>query len=225
MAIRNRYPGSDILGQRGHWDEATRGVVLDRVHNVPPFRHFGGHQRETLEALCARVVPQDHRPADRRVPIAPWIDAHAEEERLEGFRFEDMPPSAQAWAWGLEGLDQSARALHGQDFAALDASQQDDVLEAVRRGDGPGQAWQRLPQKRWWIYVALRQITGVYYSHPYAWDEIGFGGPAYPRGYYALNFGAPEAWEAREAPSPDWGKPGKLDGHRRNGRGRGGDRA
>jgi hypothetical protein len=30
----------------------------------------------------------------------------------------------------------------------------------------------------------------VCYAHPYAWDEIGFGGPAYPRGYGALNFGA-----------------------------------
>jgi hypothetical protein len=44
----------------------------------------------------------------------------------------------------------------------------------------------------------LRQITGVYYAHPYAWDEIGFGGPAYPRGYFALNNGAPEPWEAKE---------------------------
>ena len=31
-----------------------------------------------------------------------------------------------------------------------------------------------------------------------AWDEIGFGGPAYPRGYLALNHGAPDPWEPRE---------------------------
>ncbi len=223
MPIRDRYPGSDILKQRGHWDEATRRVVLDRVHNVPPFRHFDGHQRATLEALCARVVPQDHRPADRRVPIAPWIDAHLDQGSLEGFRFEDMPPGDQAWTWGLEGLDQTAQTLHGRDFASLDGGQQDEVLETIRRGEGQGEAWQRMPQKRWWTYVALREIVGIYYAHPYAWDEIGFGGPAYPRGYYALNFGAPEAWEAREAPSPDWDT--RRNGHRRNGTGKGGDRA
>jgi hypothetical protein len=55
--IRNRYPDADILAQRGHWDDATRRVVLDRVHNVPPFRHFRPHQQATLEALCARVIP------------------------------------------------------------------------------------------------------------------------------------------------------------------------
>jgi hypothetical protein len=68
-----------------------------------------------------------------------------------------------------------------------------------------------MPARRWWVFVALRQITAVYYAHPYAWDEIGFGGPAYPRGYFALNDGRPEPWEPRESgeaagwsPRPRW---------------------
>lgn len=197
MEIRDRYPKSDILKQRGHWDEATRTVVMDRVHNVPPFRRFQGHARETLEALCARIIPQAHRPAGRRVPIAPWIDQSCTEERIEGFRFDDMPPNATAWEWGLQGLDQTAQALLGKTFVELGEAQ-DQVLGAIRAGNPPGEVWQRMPAGRWWIYVAVRQISGVYYAHPYAWDEIGFGGPAYPRGYFALNFGAPEPWEARE---------------------------
>jgi hypothetical protein len=196
--IRDRYPAADVLAQRGHWDDATRRVILDRVHNVPPFRQFGARQRATLEALCARVIPQAHRPAERRVPIAPWIDRYCAQGTVEGFRFDDMPPVATAWAWGLDGLDQTAGALFGADFVALDAARQDQVLETIRRGDPPGEVWQKMPARRWWIYVALRQITGVYYAHPYAWDEIGFGGPAYPRGYLALNHGAPEPWEPRE---------------------------
>jgi hypothetical protein len=196
--IRNRYPDADVLAQRGHWDDATRRVILDRVHNVPPFRHFGSHQRATLEALCGRVIPQAHHPPDRRVPIAPWIDQYCARGTVEGFRFDDMPPVVTAWDWGLNGLDQTAAALFGADFVALDGTRQDQVLETIRRGDPPGEVWQHMPARRWWIYVALRQITGVYYAHPYAWDEIGFGGPAYPRGYLALNHGAPEPWEPRE---------------------------
>jgi hypothetical protein len=197
--IHDRYPDADVLAQRGHWDDATRRVVLDRVHNVPPFRHFGSKARGTLAALCARVIPQAHRPAARRVPIAPWIDQHCTRGTVEGFRFDDMPPNDIAWDWGLAGLDQTATALFGAAFAALDAAGQDQVLRVIRRGDPPGEVWQRMPARRWWIYVALRQITGVYYAHPFAWDEIGFGGPAYPRGYFALNHGAPEPWEPREA--------------------------
>lgn len=195
---RDRYPDSNILAQRGHWDEATRQVVLDRVYNVPPFRFFDPAQQDTLVALCDRVIPQGHRPAGRRVPIAPWIDQRCFNRANDGFRFDDMPPNETAWEWGLAGLDQTAHALFDAAFAGLAGDQQDHVLRAVGDGSPPGDAWQRMPARRWWVFVALRQITGVYYAHPFAWDEIGFGGPAYPRGYFALNHGAPEPWEARE---------------------------
>ncbi len=198
MPIRNLYPTADILDQRGHWDPATRSVVLDRVHNVPPFQFFDEHEAATLTALCARVIPQDHRPADRRVPIAPWIDLTCTRGTAEGYRFDNMPDNPTAWRLGLRGLDETAQALFFKHFADLPVSEQDSVLETIRTTTPPGEVWLRLPPHRWWIYVALREITGVYYSHPYAWDEIGFGGPAYPRGYAALNFGAPEPWEAKE---------------------------
>lgn len=196
--IADRYPTADILAQRGHWDAATREVVLDRIHNVPKFTFFNDHQRATLEALCRCVIPQEHRPPDRQVSIAPWIDQRCAEHVLDGFRLEDLPDTEDAWTWGLEGLDQTAQDLFRADFAELHADQQDAVLEAVRGGNPMGDVWQRLPAARWWCFIALRQISGVYYAHPYAWDEIGFGGPAYPRGYFALNHGAPEPWEPRE---------------------------
>lgn len=201
MTPRDRYPDADILAQRAHWDDATRDVVLDRVHNVPEFRYFDAAQRRTLEALCDRIVPQDHRPPDRRVPIAPWIDARCDRGVIDGFRFEDMPPHEVAWTWGLEGLDQTATSMFGSDFVALDGEHQDEVLRAIGGGDPAGEVWTRMPAKRWWVHIASRQITGAYYAHPYAWDEIGFGGPAYPRGYASLNFGAPEPWEPREVPT------------------------
>jgi hypothetical protein len=132
------------------------------------------------------------------VPLAPWIDARCAGKHSDGFRLDDLPPNPEAWTLGLEGLDQSAASLFGRRFADLDEASQTRVLESIRRGEPPGDVWRRLPAKRWWIFVALRQITAVYYAHPFAWDEIGFGGPAYPRGYFALNFGYPEPWEPRE---------------------------
>lgn len=196
--LRDRYPDANVLAQRGHWDEATRRVVMDRVHNAPPFRYFDDVERPTLEALCARIVPQEHRMPHRRVPIAPWIDARCAQRAEQGFRYDDMPANAVAWKRGLQGLDQTALALHRATFAALGGAEQDDVLRAVRAGNPPGRVWRELPAARWWIHVAVQQIAGTYYAHPYAWDEIGFGGPAYPRGYAALNDGAPEPWEAPE---------------------------
>ncbi len=39
-------------------------------------------------------------------------------------------------------------------------------------------------------------ICGAYYSHPFAWNEIGFGGPASPRGYVRMDFNRRDPWEA-----------------------------
>ncbi len=194
--MKDLYPKADVLAQRGHWDDATRRVIMDRVHNVPDHEYFDEHRRATLQALCDRVIPQAHRPQERKVPIAPWIDQRCKERIVSGFRFDDMPPDEIAWEWGLDGLDQTSVLIFGGDFADLEGIQQDQVLRIVNAGDPPGEIWQKMPPRRWWVYIALRQICGIYYSHPYAWDEIGFGGPAYPRGYFALNNGAPEPWES-----------------------------
>lgn len=196
--IPDRYPDAEILAQRGHWDRATREVVLDRVTNIPEFRFFNDGERRTLEALCACVVPQDSRPPERCVAIAPWIDQRCHEALLDGFRFDDMPDERESWRAGLAGLDETAGELFQHAFADLTDDQRRTVLQAIDGGESPGDVWSRLPPRRWWRQFALRQIVAVYYSHPYAWNQIGFGGPAYPRGYASLNHGATEPWEPRE---------------------------
>ena len=57
--------------------------------------------------------------------------------------------------------------------------------------------WQRLPVHRYWMLL-LQDCVEAYYAHPWSWDEIGFGGPAYPRGYMRLERGEPEPWEVEE---------------------------
>ena len=45
----------------------------------------------------------------------------------------------------------------------------------------------------------LHDIVSAYYAHPTAWSEIGFGGPASPRGYVRMDFDRRDPWEAAEA--------------------------
>jgi hypothetical protein len=49
--------------------------------------------------------------------------------------------------------------------------------------------------------VLLRDIVEIYYAHPSAWSEIGFGGPASPRGYLRLGTNRRDSWEAEEGES------------------------
>jgi hypothetical protein len=57
--------------------------------------------------------------------------------------------------------------------------------------------WQRVPVHRFWTML-VEDCVEAYYAHPWAWDEIGFGGPAYPRGYIRLENGSAEPWESDE---------------------------
>ena len=54
--------------------------------------------------------------------------------------------------------------------------------------------------------LLVQDCVEAYYSHPWAWDEIGFGGPSYPRGYMRLERGEAETWESEEK-RYDWQAP------------------
>jgi hypothetical protein len=193
------YPGYHTLSQQAYWDAKTREVVLDRVHNVPPIRFFTPEQADLMEAIAARIVPQDDRDIAHRIPIVPHIDKRLYEDRQEGYRHEDMPPDREAFQLGLKAIEQIAYHLHQRSFAELGPREQDALLQTVHDGKPSAghEIWKKLPVHRFWMLL-VKDCVEVYYAHPWAWDEIGFGGPAYPRGYMRLEGGQPEPWEVTE---------------------------
>ena len=88
----------------------------------------------------------------------------------------------------------AAAAEHGaEDFArrrARDAA--DGSSQRFSQGELP---WEGAAVAKAWA-VVMRDVLSAFYSHPWAWNEIGFGGPAYPRGYARLGPGQREHWES-----------------------------
>jgi hypothetical protein len=188
---KGRFPGYDVLAEAGHWDEATRRVVLARVEDVPPIRFFSDEEARTLRALCDCVLAQD---GDPRVPVLEMIDAKLFAGELDGFRYADLPDDPETWRAVARGLDSSARAAGAPDFASMDGEQRHAIVTAFSKGK---LNWGELPVERAWS-VVTRMIVSAFYAHPWAWNEIGFGGPAYPRGYARMAAGQREHWEAAE---------------------------
>jgi hypothetical protein len=193
------YPGYSTLAQQEFWDEATRTVVLARVHDVPALRFFAPTEATLLQAVIDRVLPQDDRDDAHTIPILPFIDARLYIGRIDGYRYADMPPDAEAHRLGLQAIEAIARHLHDKTFIELGPRAQDEVLKAIHDGHPPAaeEIWRRMPAKRFWAML-VQDVVDVYYAHPYAWDEIGFGGPTYPRGYMRQERGEPEPWEVDE---------------------------
>jgi hypothetical protein len=202
------YAGFSTLGQQQFWDEATRRKVLDRVHKIPPIRFFTQEEAMLMEALSAHILPQDDRHPSRRIPIVPRIDERLHKGRTPGYRFAKMPPDGDAYRLGFTAIEQMAKKSHGRSFLELSWGEQDELLKSIHDAkpkDGAAEIWEKMEVHRYWALL-VQDCAEVYYSHPWAWDEIGFGGPAYPRGYMRLEHGEPEPWEVEEQ-RYDWDAP------------------
>ena len=92
-----------------------------------------------------------------------------------------------------------ARSRHDRSFEQLSADEQDALLEDIQHDRVDPSCWGNLPAGGFFTHHLLRQAVAIYYAHPAAWSEIGFGGPASPRGYVRLGFNERDPWEARHA--------------------------
>ena len=194
-----RFPGFDVLAQAPHWDEATRKVVLARLEPPKTLRFFTEEEAETLRAVFDALLDQDAEP---RVPVLELVDERLAEGRLSGWHYKELPPDDEALRRIARGVEETAQAAHEKTFAELDAREVQHVLEAIRTETASGATWERLPAKRCWN-VLTRYACEAFYAHPWAWNEIGFGGPAYPRGYARLGLDMQEWWEVADVEELD----------------------
>jgi hypothetical protein len=196
-----RYPDHDVLTDAANWDSATRRVVEARLDLPDRLSFFSSAEEDTVRAFCDVVVFQNAEP---RVPVVEMIDEKLAAGRLDGFQYSDMPDDRDTWRLVLQGLDETAgREYRSPSLAACSWDTREALVGQLAQGLLGGGAWEKVNVRRAWS-VCSRMILAAFYSHPWAWNEIGFGGPAYPRGYMRLGpLGAREPRETAAATSPD----------------------
>jgi len=111
---------------------------------------FDAHQRETVEAAMARIIPTDDQPGAREAGTIEFLDRYLSGlgyiyAKPDGSGFETLEGKrADAWRQrveilrekyisGVKELDERSRERFGQDFARLDIEQQDSVLAELER--------------------------------------------------------------------------------------------
>ena len=109
---------------------------------------FDPHQRATIEAAMARIIPTDDTPGAREAGCIDFLDRYLSGlgfiyAKPDGSGFEVLEGrSADAWrqrieimrlryAEGVHDLDKRARAYAGCDFVAAAPSQQDEILRDI----------------------------------------------------------------------------------------------
>lgn len=182
-----RFPGYDVLDQRGHWDGRTRDVVMRRLEIGNQRRFFTSDEEPACRALLDVLLAL----AEGEVPVFEMIDARLAAGTIDGWHYEDMPPDAEAWRRSLAELNRRS-------FTTMDREHRSRLLDHIQAKD----EFAGMPGARLWG-LWMRYACTAFYSHPYAWNEIGFGGPAYPRGYKNLGLDRREPWEVAEVGGGD----------------------
>ena len=197
-----RYPDYDVFDAVDSWDHATRRVIEQRMLlSKRRLAFFTAAEESTLRAFCDTCLAQDTEP---RVPVAEFIDQVLAAGELPGYRYDDMPDDRETWRLVLRGLDETAEKDYSRpSFGAAPPSVREEIIDRLTRGKLSGGTWDRLNVGRAWS-VCMRSILTGFYSHPWAWNEIGFGGPAYPRGFMRLGpLGPREPYESAGATDED----------------------
>lgn len=126
-----------------------------------PDTFFDAHQRATIEAAMARIIPTDDTPGAREAGCIDFLDRYLSGigfifAKPDGSGFETLEGrSAEAWMRrieimrgryldGIADLDERARAGSGVAFIDLAPEQQDQILKEIEKA-GSGAAPARGP--------------------------------------------------------------------------------
>ena len=195
-----RFPGFDPLGQARYWDQVTADVVMARVGPPPVTKFFTEAEESCARVLLDLLTGQNDPDDEVAVPVLEMVDARLESGETDGWRYADMPEDGQAWRDTLAYLDDDAGRRCGTSFADAPRTEQEALVQAVQ--DLASGDWHGLPAAHVWSLWTRYACTAVY-AHPSAWAEIGFPGPAYPRGYKNAGAGKLEPFEVRDARPAD----------------------
>lgn len=156
---------------------------------------FNSHQRATIEAATARIIPADHDPGALEAGVIGYI-----EQTLATYGRDQ----AQIYFDGVRELDELARQQFGAAaFSSLGPVRQEKVLRLLEE---KGSAF---------FSLLVEHTMEGFYGDPrhggnknrVAWTMLGFPGPSYPQGY-----SSPLGWYDGHLPD-EFASPKKRDGH------------
>lgn len=195
MGKQSRYPSFHVMKEQENWDEHTRSIVSSRLESGEEYQFLTSAEAETVRRICSLLV-NDPSPEVLDFVVG-HIDRSLYRSPGEGQRKAGVPQAPDLIRTGLKAIEQGARSEYGRSFAELEREGQQQYLQQISAAAAePQHIWRSVPQKA--LFEKLQRLTvESYCSHPNVWSEIGYAGPAYPRGYVRTQLGQLDPWEAQ----------------------------
>lgn len=198
MKKKTYYPSYNVMTQQDHWDDHTQTIVEKRLQRESDYRYVSLVEAEFLRAWCSLLMD------DERGEIIQYVLSHIDgsfsQNKGEGQRKSGTPEAKTLIREGIKAVDSAAQMLDSKLFFQLNEFQQKQLMTSISDGNlAHTELWEGIPQKEFFQKL-LNMAVEAYYSHPIVWSEIGYGGPAYPRGYVRTGRGQLDPWEAVKEP-------------------------
>jgi len=192
------YPHGTVqaLMQTDNVSANTRKALqnrIDRKYKIEP-EFFDAEIFQTLHAVCMRLIPQNN--PERMIDLAGCLDGILAEGKGNGWRYDAMPEDGKAFIIGLYGIDKSADSKYQNHFHLLNSNEQDLILASVQSGEATGLTWGILPAKLFFEEL-LAALVELYYSHPFAKEDIGEVAMADAKGWQKIGLNQLEEHEPK----------------------------
>lgn len=189
------YPGFDVTKEQFEWDPHTRQVVMGRLQYQRTYSWLTEAEVVVVQAIAETLV------ADDREPILRFMVHHLDGQMTgdigESQREQGVPTASQLVRQALTNLDRAATVKVQRRLLSLQPAEREALLRQMERGAIDWLPdWDTTQQQAAFSKLATTLVK-AYYAHPTIWSEIGYAGPAYPRGYLRSEFGLTDPWEAR----------------------------
>lgn len=195
MPKQSNYPAFDVMNEQDEWDDHTQTIVTSRLQSNNSFRYLTPLEAETLRRISSLLV--DDQTAEVLDFVLDHMDQTLHQSPGESQRKAGVPEASELIRSGLKAIEQGTRTLYESSFKDLDAPRQKQYLQQISESIAePPDVWNSIPQEA--LFKKLLNLTvESYCSHPKVWSEIGYAGPAYPRGYVRAQLGQLDPWEAQ----------------------------
>jgi hypothetical protein len=196
MPKESHYPDYNVMNEQDAWDDHTQQIVTSRLVREQSYSFLSLIEAELLRSVCT-LLAGDAR-ADMIQYVLCHVDQTLSQNKGESERKVDIPKAQTLIREGLSILNQASMAEYLLPYFELDQNKQQQMLHEISfEKAAPENLWLRINQQA--FFKKLLNLTiEAYYSHPTVWSEIGYGGPAYPRGYVRAQLGQLDPWEAKK---------------------------
>ncbi|MCZ8513044.1 gluconate 2-dehydrogenase subunit 3 family protein [Paenibacillus filicis] len=195
MTNQSRYPSFNVMNEKDEWDDHTQTIVTSRLKPSKSLHFLTPNEADMVKQISSLFVN------DRSPEVLDFVLGHIDQTMHqspgESQRKEGVPQAQELIRAGLQAIEQGVQSQYSSSFADLDRAKQKQYLQHISESVAkPQEIWNGIPQEA--LFRKLLNLTvESYCSHPKVWSEIGYAGPAYPRGYVRTQLGQLDPWEAQ----------------------------